>query len=170
MIRSPFERPPSPESNSGPPRGLNGSTVPRVTVSKEVADYWSVDSVPQLLTKLKLPKYIDLFDEEEIDLPTLLTLDDADLVEIGVKTFGARKRICMAIMEIRRLRLSDGTFLSSVLELEKTPAAAAAAPEPLKSALSTFAKQERLHKPRQSPPGTPPRGGAIGQLHKALGT
>lgn len=147
MPCSPFERAASSDASPLPPAH---------ELSREVAEYWSVDSVSQLLTKLKLPTYISLFEEQEVDLATLLTLNDGDLVEIGVKTFGARKKISLAITEIRRLRLSDGNFLSSFLDLDRGP-------ESPKTALTSFARKEGLHSPRASPPGTPPRAGTIGQ-------
>lgn len=47
-------------------------------------------------------------------------LTDADLQEIGVKTFGARKKILLAVAEIRHLRLSDMSFLSNMMDLDAT--------------------------------------------------
>lgn len=39
----------------------------------------------------------DVFAANEVDLNMFLTLDDADLKELGIKIFGHRKRILMAI-------------------------------------------------------------------------
>ena len=58
--------------------------------------------VDQLLLKLKMDGYVKLFQEQEIDLPTLLMLESSDLDEIGVKAFGARKKILLAIAELKR--------------------------------------------------------------------
>ena len=44
-----------------------------------------------------LAKYTDLFLRHEIDLETFAQLNEPDLKEIGVQTFGARKKLaCLA--------------------------------------------------------------------------
>ena len=44
-----------------------------------------------------LAKYTDLFLRHEIDLETFAQLSEPDLKEIGVQTFGARKKLaCLA--------------------------------------------------------------------------
>jgi hypothetical protein len=58
-----------------------------------VVQYWSVSTIEELLTKLGLSKYEEQFAEQEIDLATFLTLDDADLKEIGVATLGGRRKL-----------------------------------------------------------------------------
>ena len=42
-----------------------------------------------------LAKYTDLFLRQEIDLRTFATLSEDDLKEVGVQTFGARKKLMM---------------------------------------------------------------------------
>ncbi|TPX61251.1 hypothetical protein SpCBS45565_g07317 [Spizellomyces sp. 'palustris'] len=54
-----------------------------------------------LLESLDLENYVSIFIEQEIDFPTLLLLQDADLKEIGVKAFGSRKKILNAIKECK---------------------------------------------------------------------
>ena len=44
-----------------------------------------------------LDRYIGLFQEQEIDLDTFLTMSDQDLRELGVHTFGPRRKMTMAI-------------------------------------------------------------------------
>lgn len=41
--------------------------------------------------------FSDVFAAQDVDLPMFLTLDDADLKELGIKIFGHRKKILMAI-------------------------------------------------------------------------
>lgn len=44
-----------------------------------------VNSLAELLSRLKLEKYIEIFETENIDLNLFLELNDADLMEIGIK-------------------------------------------------------------------------------------
>ena len=44
-----------------------------------------------------MEKYQSCFDEEEIDLPIFLTMSEADLEGIGIKTLGARRKLMLAI-------------------------------------------------------------------------
>ncbi|XP_037833204.1 bicaudal C homolog 2 isoform X4 [Kryptolebias marmoratus] len=68
-----------------------------------------IDDLPELLSQLGLIKYIDVFEEQEIDYQTFLTLSDEDLKEVGVSTFGARRKMLLAISDLNksRRRLSD---------------------------------------------------------------
>ncbi|KAG7248906.1 hypothetical protein CRUP_010570, partial [Coryphaenoides rupestris] len=43
--------------------------------------------LPELFSKLGLGKYTDVFQQQEIDLQTFLTLTDQDLKELGITTF-----------------------------------------------------------------------------------
>ncbi|KAL6117669.1 uncharacterized protein ACO6RY_15404 [Pungitius sinensis] len=67
------------------------------------------DDLPELLSQLGLIKYIDVFEQQEIDYQTFLTLSDEDLKEVGISTFGARRKMVMAISDLNRSkrRLSD---------------------------------------------------------------
>lgn len=53
------------------------------------------DDLPTLFSKQGLAKYTDLFVRHEVDLPTFATLTEQDLREIGVQTFGARKKLLL---------------------------------------------------------------------------
>lgn len=44
-----------------------------------------VNSLTELLSLLKLEKYVEIFENENIDLNLFLELKDADLMEIGIK-------------------------------------------------------------------------------------
>lgn len=67
------------------------------------------DDLPELLNQLGLIKYIDVFEQQEIDYQTFLTLSDEDLKEVGVSTFGARRKMLLAISDLNKSkrRLSD---------------------------------------------------------------
>lgn len=53
--------------------------------------------ISEFLQDLNLDKYVPIFVEEEVDFDTLLTLNDDDLKEIGIKLLGPRKKITTAI-------------------------------------------------------------------------
>lgn len=61
----------------------------------QMKKYWNVRSLPELLAKLGLHGYDSLFSVEEIDLALFLTLSEDDLVNIGVSTFGARRKMLL---------------------------------------------------------------------------
>lgn len=54
-------------------------------------------TVANFLQELKLGKYISMFEEQEVDFGTLLTLTDSDLKEIGISLFGPRRKILTAL-------------------------------------------------------------------------
>uniref|UniRef100_A0A452HMU1 SAM domain-containing protein n=1 Tax=Gopherus agassizii TaxID=38772 RepID=A0A452HMU1_9SAUR len=56
--------------------------------------------LPELFSKLGLGKYTDVFQQQEIDLQTFLTLTDQDLKELGITTFGARRKMLLAISDV----------------------------------------------------------------------
>ncbi|XP_043984087.1 bicaudal C homolog 2 isoform X3 [Gambusia affinis] len=64
------------------------------------------DDLSELLSELGLIKYIDLFEQQEIDYQTFLTLSDEDLKEIGISTFGARRKMILAISELNKSKTS----------------------------------------------------------------
>ncbi|XP_059202515.1 bicaudal C homolog 2 [Centropristis striata] len=68
-----------------------------------------IDDLPELLSQLGLLKYIDVFEQQEIDYQTFLTLSDEDLKEVGISTFGARRKMLLAISDLTKSkrRLSD---------------------------------------------------------------
>lgn len=79
-----------------------------------VVEYWNVSTIEELLKKLNLSKYEEQFAEQEIDLPTFLTLDDSDLKEIGIATIGARKKLHAAIQELKTMGSSDRGLLTDM--------------------------------------------------------
>ncbi|XP_066538855.1 protein bicaudal C homolog 1-A [Hoplias malabaricus] len=60
--------------------------------------------LPELFSTLGLGKYTDVFQQQEIDLQTFVTLTDPDLKELGVTTFGARRKMLLAISELNKSR------------------------------------------------------------------
>ncbi|XP_043912342.1 protein bicaudal C homolog 1 [Protopterus annectens] len=75
--------------------------------------------LPELFSKLGLGKYTDVFQQQEIDLQTFLTLTDQDLKELGITTFGARRKMLLAISELnknRRKLFDPPNIRSSFLE------------------------------------------------------
>ncbi|XP_059374780.1 protein bicaudal C homolog 1-B-like [Carassius carassius] len=60
--------------------------------------------LPELFSKLGLGKYTDIFQQQEIDLQTFVTLTDPDLKELGIATFGARRKMSLAISELNKSR------------------------------------------------------------------
>ncbi|XP_025087615.1 protein bicaudal C homolog 1-like isoform X1 [Pomacea canaliculata] len=58
----------------------------------------------EVFSDLGLGKYTDLFQQQEIDLATFLTLTDQDLRELGISTFGARRKMLLAIADMNKQR------------------------------------------------------------------
>jgi len=67
-------------------------------------DLKNVHDVPDILMQLHLVKYADIFREQEIDMPTFLTMNELDLKELGVNTFGARRKLLCVINELKERR------------------------------------------------------------------
>ncbi|KAL0964705.1 hypothetical protein UPYG_G00327830 [Umbra pygmaea] len=63
---------------------------------------FKVSDLPELFSKMGLGKYTDIFQQQEIDLQTFLTLTDQDLKELGITTFGARRKMLLAISELNK--------------------------------------------------------------------
>nr|XP_055033276.1 bicaudal C homolog 2 isoform X1 [Misgurnus anguillicaudatus] len=80
-----------------------GSAVPRHLIGRSPSPTHTDDLV-ELLGQLGLGKYIDIFQEQEIDFQTFLTLTDEDLKEVGVSTFGARRKMILAITDLSKKR------------------------------------------------------------------
>ncbi|XP_050347500.1 protein bicaudal C isoform X2 [Nymphalis io] len=56
----------------------------------------------ELLRDIGLHKYIDLFKKHELDMSTFASLNEADLTEIGVTAFGARRKMLLVIAELQK--------------------------------------------------------------------
>ncbi|KAJ8714866.1 hypothetical protein PYW08_004847 [Mythimna loreyi] len=54
-----------------------------------------------LLRDVGLHKYIDLFKKHELDMSTFTSLNEADLIEIGVTAFGARRKMLLLIADLK---------------------------------------------------------------------
>lgn len=58
--------------------------------------YFVID-LSALLKTLKMEKYEEIFQKEEIDLDLFLTMSEEEFAEIGISTLGARRRLSNAI-------------------------------------------------------------------------
>ncbi|EFO21641.1 hypothetical protein LOAG_06847 [Loa loa] len=76
-----------------------------------------VNSLTELLTRLKLEKYIEIFETENIDLNLFLELNDTDLMEIGIKAFGPRKKMLNVIQQYR----TNGTLILCTNDAKPVP-------------------------------------------------
>uniref|UniRef100_A0A915PUP7 NAD(+) ADP-ribosyltransferase n=1 Tax=Setaria digitata TaxID=48799 RepID=A0A915PUP7_9BILA len=76
-----------------------------------------VNSLTELLSRLKLEKYIETFENENIDLNLFLELNDSDLMEIGIKAFGPRKKMLNVIQQYR----TDGTLILCTNDAKPVP-------------------------------------------------
>ncbi|XP_031560674.1 protein bicaudal C homolog 1-like isoform X2 [Actinia tenebrosa] len=72
-----------------------------------------LSDLEKLLEKLGLMKYYNIFQEQEVDWQTFLTLTDDDLKELGVTTFGARRKLLLAIAELKKSPMDVFTELST---------------------------------------------------------
>merc|ERR1719397_787880 len=61
-----------------------------------------IDELATMLANQGLGKYTDVFLRHEIDLPTFATLNDEELKEIGIPTFGARKKLLLLARETKK--------------------------------------------------------------------
>lgn len=71
------------------------------------------DDLPSLLAKQGLAKYTDLFLRHEIDIQTFSTLTEQDLKEIGITTFGARKKLLYISNEIKQILMAQNSSTTS---------------------------------------------------------
>ncbi|KAI4897789.1 hypothetical protein NFI96_022081, partial [Prochilodus magdalenae] len=63
------------------------------------------DDLLELLIQLGLEKYNTVFQDQEIDYQTFLTLSEEDLKEVGVSTFGARRKMLLAISDLNKSKM-----------------------------------------------------------------
>ncbi|KAG2455755.1 BICC1 protein, partial [Polypterus senegalus] len=61
-------------------------------------------NLTELFSQLGLGKYLDIFEQQEIDFQTFLTLTDEDLKEVGISTFGARRKMLLAISDLNKTK------------------------------------------------------------------
>ncbi|KAM9377636.1 bicaudal C homolog 2 [Pholidichthys leucotaenia] len=95
-------------SSSGYFEGVRSPRRPSISSQRSPSPVLT-DDLPELLSQLGLLKYIDVFEQQEIDYQTFLTLSDEDLKEVGVCTFGARRKMLLAISDLNKSkrRFSD---------------------------------------------------------------
>ncbi|CAH4030218.1 protein bicaudal C isoform X2 [Pieris brassicae] len=62
-----------------------------------------------MLQDIGLQKYIDLFKTHELDMSTFASLNDADLIEIGVTAFGARRKMLLTIAKLQKQASTSGS-------------------------------------------------------------
>ncbi|XP_068721063.1 protein bicaudal C homolog 1-B-like [Montipora capricornis] len=86
----------------------------------------------QLFEKVGLAKYFSIFQEQEVDLPTFLTLTDKDLKELGISTFGIRKKILLMIQDLKKNPNVEATQSGPVCSARTSP------PQVLFSDTNTF--------------------------------
>ncbi|XP_052751164.1 protein bicaudal C homolog 1-A isoform X2 [Galleria mellonella] len=94
------------ENNATPEKGWNrpelvrpNITEPSKTPPSKPCRY---QQLYDLLRDIGLQKYIDLFKKHELDMSTFASLNEADLVEIGISAFGARRKMLLVISELQK--------------------------------------------------------------------
>ena len=85
----------SPSSLSAPARMRQMLEEQRMSASQ------SPSSVTELLSQLGLAKYGEMFLQNDIDLPLLLTMSDQHLRQIGITKLGPRRKLTAAIDRIK---------------------------------------------------------------------
>lgn len=83
------------ERSTGTSRASSPGVAAALAASSEMRAYWNVTTLGELLSKLSLGNYTETFASQEVDLSTFLTLTETDLRELGVSTFGARRKMIM---------------------------------------------------------------------------
>jgi protein bicaudal C len=85
-------------------------------ISSSSSSWVDTEDLAELFSRLGLGKYTDIFQQQEIDLVTFLTLTEQDLKELGISTFGARRKMLNAITDINKRQ----TLLQVVPRLPNT--------------------------------------------------
>nr|XP_006824914.1 PREDICTED: protein bicaudal C homolog 1-like [Saccoglossus kowalevskii] len=100
----PVHRKKRPEYSLSSSNYMDGTSLPSPTKGlwSMAANTTSKPDLPDLFSKLGLGKYTDVFQQQEIDLQTFLTLTDIDLKELGITTFGARRKMLLAISDLNK--------------------------------------------------------------------
>lgn len=80
-----------------------------------------VPDISDILLRLDLSKYSHVFQQQEVDFQTFLTLTDSDLKELGISMFGPRKKILMAIQDLNKNRDVFGTHSDIVSRQHENP-------------------------------------------------
>ncbi|XP_059175856.1 protein bicaudal C homolog 1-B-like isoform X2 [Physella acuta] len=123
---------------------------------------WSTKTdLAELFSALSLGKYTDLFQQQEIDLCTFLTLSDHDLRELGISTFGARRKMLLAIADLNK----RGTLLPAASSRTSSMGHVASSPQGPDRELSS-GSSELFPSPNPTPSLMSARGGPdLGSLN-----
>jgi hypothetical protein len=90
--------------------------------------YRGISDLPTLLRRLDMEKYQSCFDEEEIDLQVLLHMNEGELDSIGIKRLGPRRKLMLAISEMKKLQSTSRAAGSGQSSLSQTSLSLAGLP------------------------------------------
>lgn len=82
-----------------------GASSTATTTTSSAAQHLTLSlgsgQLSEVLQKLALNQYLDVFLEQEVDLDAFLELSDADLQDLGITTAAARTKILRAIASLK---------------------------------------------------------------------
>lgn len=82
-----------------------GASSTATTTTSSAAQHLTLSlgsgQLSEVLQKLALNQYLDVFLEQEVDLDAFLELSDADLQDLGITTAAARSKILRAIASLK---------------------------------------------------------------------
>ncbi|KNE57090.1 hypothetical protein AMAG_18003 [Allomyces macrogynus ATCC 38327] len=139
-----------------PPATIRSYMLPPEAAAAVVS---AADPIAALCAQLKLEdRYLNLFRHEEIDLTVLLSLTEDDFAQLGIKAYGPRRLLLLAIKDLQlyvaslHAAKSASTAAAPLITLNPTPtlapaavAAAAAAKDRTASSVSATSAPGRAH-------------------------
>ncbi|KAJ1568569.1 Ankyrin repeat and SAM domain-containing protein 3, partial [Cladochytrium tenue] len=81
------------------------------TMAQIVSEPNGFSAVDTLLDSLDLSGYKSIFSEHIVDLNVLLSMNDADLRELGLKAFGPRRKLSNAIRDLNAMRTASSPLV-----------------------------------------------------------
>ncbi|XP_032460772.1 ankyrin repeat and SAM domain-containing protein 3 isoform X4 [Phocoena sinus] len=84
-------------SDSQWPPGTGTSCAPRLIPQTDRSPYSGPQDLATLLEQIGCLKYLQVFEEQDVDLRIFLTLTESDLKEIGITLFGPKRKMTSAI-------------------------------------------------------------------------
>ncbi|XP_007453521.1 PREDICTED: ankyrin repeat and SAM domain-containing protein 3 [Lipotes vexillifer] len=84
-------------SDSQWPPGTGTSCAPRLIPQTDGSPYSGPQDLATLLEQIGCLKYLQVFEEQDVDLRIFLTLTESDLKEIGITLFGPKRKMTSAI-------------------------------------------------------------------------
>eukprot|EP00042_Codosiga_hollandica_P055626 m.784083 g.784083 ORF g.784083 m.784083 type:complete len:496 (+) comp59155_c0_seq25:1168-2655(+) len=93
-------------------RGERGSRQSASVDDGHALETAAKQGLRELLRAIGLPDCIRIFEAQEIDMDTFLTLTESDLAEIGIEEEGVRGRISSAILALRRKKVCEDRMAS----------------------------------------------------------